>query len=96
MPRVTSKAVSRAIQEATGISGVILWNGGGYHYFTSDEEHLEGFLCQGEQSVYVYRMNDLTVEDWVDRFQSGYAEVIADILFDMFHGRPNYVMKVIK
>jgi len=76
MPRVTSKAIGKAIEKKLGIPDVILWNGGGYHYFTSDNKIVNGFLMGELQSTshYVYRMSDLTIEEWVESFESDLSD----------------------
>lgn len=73
--RITSKAISKAIEEATGIPYIGVWNGGGYHYFYSDDELVGEFLSWlTSESVYVFRMSSLTIEQWVETFQSKIKE----------------------
>jgi hypothetical protein len=69
--RITSKAIGKAIKEATGINHIGVWNAGGYHRFFSDDETVCEFLplvCEFD-SVYVYRMNHLSIEQWLDDFK---------------------------
>ena len=52
------RSVNKALKEA-GIVGELV-RGEGYHYFVG-----ESFYYSSGTSVYVYRVTDLTIEQWV-------------------------------
>ncbi len=59
MARVTIKSINRAILDA-GLNAEIV-RGVGYFYFVGDDVDL-----RKESSVYVYRLNELSIEEWVE------------------------------
>ncbi len=72
--RITNNNISKAIEDETGIKGVFVQNGNGYHYFYSDER-CTGLMLAGchSTSVMVTRMSDMTIDEWVCAFRACFA-----------------------
>ena len=67
---LTSKSIGRAINEKFGIDGIRVFTGGGCCSFYSDtNDEAMIVLMSGEASVYVYRMNHLSLDSWLEHFK---------------------------
>lgn len=70
MTRVTANKISAAIQAKFGMD-VRVFRGEGYFFFYSDDtstaNRLAAWPCV---SVYTYRMNDMTLAQWVEAFEA--------------------------
>lgn len=73
MPRLTRKAISKAIKEKTGHDAINLHNGGDYFYFYSDGPSILDY-AEGT-SVMVPYLGDLDLDRWVREFE----EIISEI-----------------
>jgi len=66
---LTSKTISRAIEEKYGIPGVMVFCGGGMCRFYSDTNNDAAELISKSYSgVGVCRINHLTLDQWLDEF----------------------------
>lgn len=65
--RLTSKAIERAIKEKFGYD-VILVRGDGYFWFTEEDDSHRMDMWEST-SVMVYRLNQLTLDQWLVEFE---------------------------
>lgn len=65
MPTITRTQVNKAIQKA-GMQEIELVKGKGYFYFIGDNVDLS------KPSVYVYKVNDLTMDQWIQEAKERY------------------------
>ena len=74
MTRITSKQIGKAIEAAGFVAGVEVFIDRQAHccHFYNDVTPLDSFV---EATVYVPRLNDLTLEQWVEIFQDKYVDV---------------------
>lgn len=67
--RMTSKIISKAIKDKYGIDGVMVHRGGGMCSFYSDtNEEASSVILSGDNGVCVYRLNHLSLEEWLESF----------------------------
>lgn len=79
MSIVCSKTISAAIKKATGIDHIEVHKQEGVCHFFSDHEATSEFLPLHDfEAVYVYRMNHLTIDQWVEEFQRLLKEFASD------------------
>lgn len=75
MKRVTNKQISAAIYNAYGIAGVNVFVGGGCcHFYSDDNETGLRLASWPSTTVYVYRMNHLTLAQWLSNFEILFEE----------------------
>lgn len=70
----STRAVEKAIKKKTGLD-VKLYKGRGYYYF-ADPDDSPGDLVSTwrHSSVAVYKLGDMSLEDWVSEFERMKAE----------------------
>tara|TARA_R110000824_G_scaffold194907_2_gene377555 strand:- start:971 stop:1201 length:231 start_codon:yes stop_codon:yes gene_type:complete len=62
----TNRQIEAAIFKETGIAGVRVFKGGGLCRFYTEMDNPVNLI--ETESVYVYRINHLSVAQWVERF----------------------------
>jgi len=69
MKRLTSKTISNAILEKFGVKGVMIHCSGGMCSWYSDtNEHAAKIIFSGDNGISVYRINHLSLSQWLDEF----------------------------
>lgn len=69
MTRITRRTVEKAIKDKYGWDVTLHRDPSGYHYFDSEDERSGLEMASWEStSVMVHRLNQLTLEQWVEIF----------------------------
>jgi hypothetical protein len=75
---INRKTIAKALAQENGrFEGVTVEHGHGYWYFIDGDSHM-----WRQSGVYIYRMNDYTLEDWIEaaywcKYEMTKSEVIA-------------------
>ena len=75
MKRLTSKRISKEIESKYGIAGVMVFCADGMCSWYSDtNEEAMSVISSGNSGVYVNRINQLSLEQWINEFYSMWQE----------------------
>jgi len=67
--RLTSKTISKAIEQRFGVAGVMVYCADGMCSFYSDtNEEAASVIFSGDNGVHVCRLNHLSLDQWLEAF----------------------------
>ena len=73
MIRLTRKKICKAIKDKTGLSVGLYQSDGCFHFFSDDEETGRELSRKYSSTVYVCRVSHLSLDQWVEYFESIWA-----------------------